>query len=152
MVDAMLGRLARWLRILGFDTGYEADIADGRLVRRAVDEGRAILTRDRRLPEEWRVSGVYMVKGERPVEQMREVVEEFGLAPRVRLFTRCNRCNGVLMPAEKGEAAAAVPRRVLASDETLQRCPGCGRFYWSGSHVARMRRIVEQVLDRAGDE
>lgn len=146
MADAMLGRLARWLRILGFDTAWEAHIADGDLVRRALEQDRVILTRDRALPEQWRVSGVYVLAQDEPIAQLREVAEAFRLARRTRLFTRCSRCNTPLVRASREEARASVPPRVLEAQADLLRCPGCERFYWSGSHTRRMRRVVEEVL------
>jgi len=149
MADAMLGRLARWLRILGFDTAWEAHIADGELVRRAVEEHRVILTRDRALPGEWRVSGVVVVASEEPLVQLRDIVERFDLARQARLFTRCSRCNTPLEAASKAEARGSVPPRVWNAQTQFRRCPGCARFYWSGSHTDRMRRVVDGVLDSA---
>ena len=86
LADAMLGRLARWLRLLGFDTAYAERLADGELVRRAIEEERWILTRDRSLPQEWRVSGVHVLAAEELVEQLRDVVQTFRLAGRARPF------------------------------------------------------------------
>ena len=149
LADAMLGRLARWLRILGFDTAYEAHIADAEVVGRAVREDRVILTRDRKLPDEWRVSGVYLVEAERPPEQLREVARRFRLGDRVRIFTRCSRCNTPLRPATEDEARLHVPARILEAGQRLTHCPVCRRFYWSGSHVERMRRIIERALGGA---
>jgi uncharacterized protein with PIN domain len=151
MADAMLGRLARWLRILGFDTAWEAHIADGDLVRRALEQDRVILTRDRALPEQWRVSGVYVLAEDEPIAQLRDVAAAFQLARRTRLFTRCSRCNTLLVRASREEARASVPPRVLEAQADLLRCPGCERFYWSGSHTRRMRRVVEEVLGPGGD-
>ncbi|MBW2271905.1 MAG: Mut7-C RNAse domain-containing protein [Deltaproteobacteria bacterium] len=144
--DAMLGRLARWLRILGFDVAYEAHIADGELARRAVEQGRQILTRDRALPLEWRVSGVYVVAAERPFEQLREVVEAFDLGGAARPFTRCNRCNAPLVAASRGEVDGQVPARVLARHDRFQRCTHCDRVYWAGSHIQRMEGLLEKLL------
>ncbi len=152
MADAMLGRLARWLRILGFDTAWEAHIADGDLVRRALEQDRVILTRDRALPAEWRVDGVYLLEEEEPIAQLRDVAEAFQLAKRVRLFTRCSRCNTLLARASREEARASVPPRVLEAQAELLRCPGCARFYWSGSHTRRMRRVVEELLGPGGED
>jgi uncharacterized protein with PIN domain len=146
IADAMLGTLARWLRLLGFDTAWEPDIADAVLVRRSVVEGRIVLTRDRRLPQEWRVRAIHLIEADRPRAQVREVADRFNLAPRLRLLTRCSRCNTVLVPATRGQADGRVPPGVLAAADDLRRCPGCGRFYWSGSHVRRMRRMVEDML------
>ena len=146
MVDAMLGRLARWLRVLGFDAAWEADIADERLVRRALDEERWILTRDRALPVEWRVPRVHLVAAEAPFEQLREVARIFGLAAGARPFRRCTRCNALLEPIDARTAAARVPAPVLARHAEFRHCPGCGRVYWAGSHAERMRRVVERAL------
>jgi hypothetical protein len=146
MVDAMLGRLARWLRVLGFDAAWEADIADERLVRRALDEERWILTRDRALPVEWRAPRVHLVAAETPFEQLREVARAFGLAAGARPFRRCSRCNAVLEAIDAQSAAARVPLRVLERHDEFRRCPGCGRIYWPGSHAERMRRVVERAL------
>jgi hypothetical protein len=146
LADAMLGRLARWLRLLGFDTAYSAHVADGDLVRRAVEEGRVILTRDRALPDEWRVSGVHVLGAETLLEQLRDVVGAFGLAPHVRPLSRCSECNGVLVRAPREEVAVEVPPRVLARQREFQRCPGCRRVYWRGSHATRMKRVVDRVL------
>jgi uncharacterized protein with PIN domain len=144
--DAMLGRLAHWLRILGFDVAYEGDLPDESLVRRALTEGRVILTRDRALPVQWRVEDVHLVASELPFEQLREVVRTFGLADRVRVFTRCSRCNTRLRSAPPEEVRGLVPPRVLASQSEFRRCAGCGRVYWHGSHTVRMKRVVERIL------
>jgi hypothetical protein len=146
IVDAMLGRLARWLRVLGFDTTFEADIDDALLVRRALAEERWILTRDRALPVEWRVPRVHLVVAETPFEQLREVARVFGLAAGARPFRRCSRCNTLLEPLDARAAATQVPARVLERHGEFRRCPGCGRVYWPGTHAERMRRVVERAL------
>jgi uncharacterized protein with PIN domain len=147
--DAMLGRLARWLRVLGFDTAYQPHIDDAQLVQRAVEEGRVVLTRDRALREEWRVSDLYLVEAEGSFEQVREVVRAFSLADAVRLFSRCNRCNTGLTKIAREEVRARVPERVFARQHEFRRCPSCGRVYWDGSHTDRMRRAVERILEGA---
>lgn len=144
--DAMLGRLARWLRILGFDVAFRPHIGDAELVRGALEEDRVILTRDRALPREWRVSGVYVVAAEKPFDQLREVVRAFRLAGAVQLFTRCTRCNTPLCAARVDEVADRVPDLVLARHRNFLTCPECERVYWSGSHADRMKRVARQVL------
>lgn len=146
IADAMLGRLARWLRILGLDTVYEPDISDETLVRRAEREGRVILSRDRRLPQEWSIAGVYLVDADGPLDQLREVVRHFHLVKDVRIFTRCSRCNTPLSAVSRDEARHHVPPQVLTIEQRFMRCPRCLRFYWSGSHVRRMRRILDLAL------
>lgn len=146
--DAMLARLARWLRLLGFDCSYEADIPDERLVRRAVEEDRVVLTRDRRLPDEWWVSNIAVLRSERLAEQLVEVLERFELADSVNPLSRCSHCNRVLEAAERGAVAERVPRRILETQRAFSRCPACGRVYWEGSHAARIRQAVDQLLER----
>jgi uncharacterized protein with PIN domain len=146
IADAMLGRLARWLRIMGFDTAYEEHITDAELVRRSLQEQRVILTRDRALPEEWRVASVFVLTSETGVGQLREVVRAFDLAADVVLFTRCSVCNARLEPASRDSVRADVPERIFATHDVFRRCPGCSRVYWRGSHADRMERVVAKVL------
>lgn len=145
-VDAMLGRLARWLRLLGFDAWTEPDVADERLVRHALAEGRWILTRDRALPVEWRVPRVHVVVAEAPAAQLREVVRAFDLGARARPFARCSRCNAELVTLAPAEAERRVPAPVRERHARFLACPGCGRIYWEGTHVARIRRVLAGVL------
>jgi uncharacterized protein with PIN domain len=142
----MLGRLARWLRILGYDTSYQAHVEDAVLVRRALEEQRVILTRDRTLPEEFRVPALVLVEAERPEEQLRELVKRFRLDTEGRLFTRCSRCNAGLESVARDQVAGRVPPRIFRDHDRFKRCPGCGRIYWEGSHTDRIRNAIQRVL------
>jgi uncharacterized protein with PIN domain len=144
--DAMLGKLARWLRLLGFDCSWAVDVPDADLVRGAVEAGRIVLTRDRALPEEWRVSGICVLESETTFDQLCEVVRRFDLADSVRLFSRCSACNRELAPAAPADVASRVPARVLAGCDSFRACAGCGRIYWEGSHARRIARVAERVL------
>jgi hypothetical protein len=145
--DAMLGRLARWLRALGFDTSYEAALADPALVRLAAAEARILLTRDRHLLRELRPAPALELRHDAPLAQLREVVAALGLAPPAELFTRCLVCNAELSgPLAVAEAAALLPPLARELGGPVRRCPGCGRVYWPGSHVRRMRRALERAL------
>jgi uncharacterized protein with PIN domain len=144
--DAMLGKLAHWLRLLGFDCAYENGIADADLVRRAIEQGRVVLTRDRALPGEWWVPDICVVRAERTFEQLGEVVRCFDLSGAVQLFTRCSECNRVLTVAAVADLRGRAPARILATHEPLRECPGCRRVYWRGSHTRRIQRVVEQLL------
>lgn len=147
--DAMLGRLARWLRALGFDAAYEAHIADDELVAIARVEGRLVLTRDRRLAEEQKAESVLVVDADEPVAQLRDVLSRLGLAVPERLFTRCTVCNTEVEPLSVEEARARVPPNVLARQTDFTRCPGCGRIYWEGGHARRMReRLTVGLAER----
>ena len=145
--DVMLGRLARWLRVLDYDTAYESDIEDADLVRRALDEGRSILTRDQRLPEEWQIGKACVVlEAEEPMAQLTEVVQSIGLKQPRRLFRRCLECNVPLEVASTEEVSERVPERVLTSHDSFRCCPACQRVYWEGDHTRRMRRQLESVF------
>lgn len=146
MADAMLERLAAWLRILGFDTALDRTLPDRALVQQAIQEQRVILTRDRRLTEEWRVAGLHFVVETAPLAQLREVSRHFDLAAHTRPFTRCSRCNAVLEPASRVDVIADVPPRAYASHATFFRCPTCRRVYWSGAHTRRMRQTLRDTL------
>ena len=148
IADAMLGRLARWLRLLGFDCAWEHDIADEALVRRAIAEARIVLSRDRALPEEWHISGIHRVDAEKARDQLAEVVQAFDLAPEIRLLSRCSHCNAPLAPAAFQDVVESVPPRVLERHGVFSVCPVCGRIYWEGTHTARIKRFVDELLTR----
>jgi hypothetical protein len=148
LVDEMLGRLARWLRLLGCDAACRPGASDAGLARRALDEGRVLLTRDLGLAADPRLAGrCRVVRAQAPLEQLREIVAAFGLDWRRGLFSRCTVCNAPLWPMETTEAKSRVPSHVLEERRQLRHCPACGRVYWQGSHAARMRRDLERALE-----
>jgi uncharacterized protein with PIN domain len=146
IADAMLGKLAHWLRLLGFDCAYESEIDDGELVRRGIEQDRIVLTRDRALPDEWRASGICVVRAERTFEQLEELMRRFDLARAVRPFTRCSACNERLSEADAADLTGRAPASILATRERLRECPGCKRVYWKGSHARRIQRVVDRLL------
>jgi uncharacterized protein with PIN domain len=145
LADAMLGRLARWLRLLGFDTAYDAAIPDADLARRAFDERRIVLTRDRALPEEWRLPRVIVLRSESLREQLRELARDFPLRGGARLFSRCSRCNAPLEEVTVEAIAERLPPRVRERRPRLRQCRACGRAYWEGSHAERIRRALDRI-------
>jgi uncharacterized protein with PIN domain len=142
----MLGRLARWLRTLGFDTFYDPAVHDPELVALAAAEGRVLLTRDRHLVAHLRPARALLITDDAPLDQLREVVAACGLAPPAALFSRCAVCNGVLRPATADEAATRVPEASRGQPGPVTRCPDCGRVYWEGSHTRRMRETLSRAL------
>jgi len=153
MLDAMLGKLARWLRLLGYDSAYEEHIADEELIRRAIEERRILLTRDRRLPIEWRISNLYLVTSTEPFAQLAEVSAQFALAQGAALFSRCSACNGEIVDVPRVQALPHVPARIGCEHERFRFCPSCGRYYWEGSHTERIRQRLEMLLpDTASTE
>ena len=137
----MLSRLARWLRAAGYDTREAAaDEADRDILARAVAEGRILLTRDRGLLEHRDAPGTVRLLESADLDgQARELADRHGLDWLHQPFSRCLVCNTPLTAAPGG-ARQAVPPRARAVAEALWQCPGCGRVYWEGSHVRRMRQ------------
>jgi uncharacterized protein len=144
--DAMLGRLARWLRVLGYDTSYDISVADPALVRQAEEEQRLLLTRDRHLLRELRPARALEIRQDDPLLQLRDVVHELAVPAPPLLFTRCLLCNASLQVVEPDEARPLLPEGVRELPGPVRRCPVCTRLYWDGSHVRRMRAALERVL------
>lgn len=145
VVDVMLGRLARWLRILGFDAVYLRDARDETLIRVAEDEERILLTKDARLLQRMRVNG-YLVRSRTWEDQLREVIAEFRLRPLIDAFSRCLECNVPLIEVEKECIAPRLPPRVTECCQEFYLCPSCQRIYWSGTHVERMSEKIAALL------
>ncbi|HKY90380.1 MAG TPA: Mut7-C RNAse domain-containing protein [Nevskiaceae bacterium] len=145
VLDGHLGRLARHLRMLGFDTRYAQDCDDAALVQASIDERRILLTRDRGLLKRSAVTHGAFVYATAPREQVLEVVERFDLRRSMRPFRRCTRCNGRLLRASKTSLAGLVDAPLLARHRAFKRCRDCGQVYWPGTHVEHMRRFVEEL-------
>lgn len=146
VLDAHLGRLAAYLRMLGFDTLYRNDYDDAELARLAGDERRVLLTRDIGLLKRGAVVYGYFVRATDPALQLPEVTRRFGARDAVASFQRCIRCNGLTEPVEKGRIEHLLePKTRLYYDEFHQ-CRDCGQIYWRGSHYQRMRQTIEALL------
>lgn len=141
-VDAMLGRLARWLRALGYDTHYRPGIDDHDLVELANREHRVLLTRDRHLITFLRPARGMLIDSDVPLVQLDEVAATCGIRPTDDLFNRCLLCNTRLRTATRTEIDTLVPERSRSMPGPFLRCPGCGRVYWPGTHIRRMRRAL----------
>lgn len=146
VVDAMLGRLARWLRVLGWDTIYDPALSDRAQVELAAAGGRVLLTRDRPLLRELRPARAIDIRSDVPLEQLRQVIETLGLAPPRELFTRCLVCNTPLADVPPGTYATLVPPASRGLPGPVRQCPTCERVYWPGSHARRMRRALVAAL------
>ena len=141
LADAMLGGLAKWLRILGLDTAFDPSLDDPELVDRAIEEGRTILTRDSRLILRKRARNHLFIRSEVVDEQVAQVVDELGYEPAPGdLFSRCLRCNEPLEEEAPEVAAREVPPYVARTQERFRRCPACRRIYWRATHARRMRK------------
>jgi uncharacterized protein with PIN domain len=149
VLDTHLGKLARLLRLLGFDTLYRNDYDDPEIVRISVDEHRIALTRDRGILKYADLTHGYCVRSLVPEEQAREVVARFDLAASAAPFTRCTMCNYPIAAIAKDEIEHRVGTQTFRDHERFGRCPGCDRIYWEGSQFDRLERVVERLL-RAG--
>jgi uncharacterized protein with PIN domain len=145
ILDVHLGRLAAYLRLLGFDTLYSTDASDDSLAQNASAEKRILLTRDRGLLKRGIVDRGYCVRHAEPRRQLAEVVRRFDLSGNLRPFRRCLRCNGLLRPTAKEAIADRLPRGTLRHYDDFRVCDGCGHVYWKGPHYRRMLGIVEEI-------
>ena len=135
LADVMLGTLARWLRILGYDTAYDNQIGDRELVRRCLEENRIALTRDRPLIQRSSLPRQLLIESEPLFDQIREVlafVEDE--ADHQRLLTLCLECNAPLADAVKEKVRTRVPPYVYQTQTRFKECPACRKIYWSGTH------------------
>lgn len=140
LLDVHLGALARRLRVLGIDASYRNDADDDELVARALAEDRVLLTQDRRLLMRRALRAAGYVRGSRPDDQLRDVLDRF--APATAPFTRCTACNGVLVPVDKESVADELEPGTRRSYDTFARCRDCRRVYWQGAHAARLRQLL----------
>jgi hypothetical protein len=151
LADAHLGGLARFLRMLGFDTAHRNAYDDAEIRRLAEEERRIVLTRDRELLKCREIRTGCYVRALKPEAQLQEVAARYGLAPRARPFTLCLQCNLPLEAVEKSAVAQRVPERVFSIQEAFSSCGGCGRIYWPGSHYERMRLALRPIFAPAAE-
>ncbi|HLE02408.1 MAG TPA: Mut7-C RNAse domain-containing protein [Dehalococcoidia bacterium] len=146
LVDMNVGKLARLLRMMGYDALLFQGHDDGALVKRALAEGRVVLTKDgqvfqRRVVRLGRLKAL-RIEGEDPFLQLRQVVEAFRLKYDYRPFSLCLECNVPLEPRAKEEVRGLVPPFVYESQEEFHQCPACKRLYWRGTHWQHMGRVL----------
>ena len=145
VLDVHLGRLAAYLRMLGFDTAYRNCASDPELVRTSADEQRILLTRDRGLLKHSAVTRGYWLRETDSRLQTAEAVGRFDLARGFRPFTRCMACNEMLRVASREEVSGRILPAVAERYTEFRDCPACRRLYWQGSHYLRMQHWIEQL-------
>ena len=144
-VDVNLGRLARLLRVLGFDVWWSSDADDATLAEVSLDEQRILLTRDRGLLKRRAITHGLFVHSQHPEEQTLEVIRRLDLGQRLAPLTRCLHCNGELAAVSKDEVIDQLEPLTRQYYEEFSRCVECGRIYWAGSHHARLVGLVERL-------
>jgi uncharacterized protein len=147
IADRNLGTLAKWLRILGYDTLYERGNADLDFLKKAAEEGRVVLTRKRDLVCRPHLVRIVVVKADRARDQLTEVLEALAIIPNpVKRMTLCLRCNAALEAIPKETAEGLVPVYVYQKYGQFRRCPLCGRMYWPGTHRERVEERLRTQL------
>ena len=145
VLDSNLGRLARYLRLLGFDCLYQNDYDDETVANIADQEQRIVLTRDRALLQRKIITRGYFVRAVRPRPQVKEVLARFDLYRLVDPFNRCIRCNGDLQAVDKQVIEERLEPRTREYFDSFRICTACGQIYWKGSHHARSLRLIEEL-------
>lgn len=147
VLDIHLGRLAGYLRLVGFDARYRNDYEDAELAQVARVEGRILLTKDRGVLKRTQVTHGYCVRSSHPREQLLEVLRRFDLFASIEAFSRCLRCNDHIEPVPKEAVLELLPQQTRKHFDDFYQCSGCGRVYWQGSHYDRMLRFVTGILE-----
>ncbi len=146
IADVHLGKLARYLRLLGFNTSYEQTYSDKMMITIALDEQRIILTRDIGLLKNKKVTHGYWIRSTDPDQQIKEVLTRFDLFKQTIPFTRCLKCNGEIAEVAKDKIANQLQPKTKAYYDKFYICKHCQKIYWPGSHYERMQKFVERLL------
>jgi len=154
IADAMLGRLARWLRLLGYDTSYYPKIDDSLLLRLAREEKRILLTRDTRLVKVRCLPDFLLLHENDTFGQLGTVISKFDLTGDIEakifdsdtFLSRCAVCNALLLEKSNEESKLDVPEYVFQTCKTLKYCPECNKYYWKGTHPMRLQKKLKEIL------
>lgn len=146
ILDTHLGRLASYLRLLGYDTLYRNDYPDDELAQVSHDEQRILLTRDLGVLKRSLVEYGYYVRTTQPNERLGEIHARYDLATHARPFSRCAACNGLLDDVAKAEIIDQLPDHVAASYDVFKQCQDCAKVYWKGSHVERVQALLDETF------
>jgi hypothetical protein len=150
VADRMLGKLAKWLRFLGYDTTYSSDLSEDKCLAQ-VNEGRILLTRNTRLRHRLARDKLFFINHNDPRVQLQELIRGLRLRPEPnRFFTRCAVCNEVLEPIEGADAYGRVPDYIWTAHNRFSQCKRCRKLYWEGSHLERNRKEIARLLGEKG--
>jgi uncharacterized protein with PIN domain len=149
VVDINAGKLARWLRLIGYDTVLFTDKDDGQMVKMALDQDRVILTRDSQFMKRRTITSgkikALLIDGEDSREQLKQVVTAFKLDYQYRPFSICLECNCNLVTRNKSELAEMVPPYVFSTQNSFRECPCCHHIYWQGTHWQAMNTELNNI-------
>jgi len=148
IVDCNVGKLAKWLRLMGYDTSFFNGTDDSQLVATALAEGRVILSRDTQIMERRVITSgklkAILIQSDKPELQIRQVIDALELDSNFRPFTICLECNQVLEERNKDEVKELVPPYVFKTQSQFMQCPACHRVYWRGTHWQSMTKRLEK--------
>lgn len=146
-VDRSLGTLAKWLRILGFDTIYEPEVSTSEFFAMAEDP-RILITRSKTIQKAWGPRDHIFISSNRLIEQLRQVVDQIGISrDDIRPFSNCIQCNLPIDKIDKNEVYGLVPDHIWETHDAFNQCNQCQRIYWSGSHTERSLEMIESIFD-----
>lgn len=146
IVTKELGALARWLRIIGFDTVYYDKESKGTLIIQALRDDRMIVTRMKEKIDDLQKKTI-VVMHDNVKEQLQEVIAKAKLKiEEEKIFSRCTLCNELLTEAKKEDVKKLIPERVYNQQETFKKCSACGKVYWQGSHLANVSKVVRELI------
>ncbi len=150
VLDVHLGKLARLLRMTGFDTIYRNDLDDPEIIQIAEEEKRIVLTRDRGILKNKRVERGHFVESTHAKDQLKEIIDVFGLKNSIRFLTRCIACNGTIEEVNKEEIENELKPGTNQYFNEFFRCCDCEKVYWEGSHFNRMMSFYEEMKEELG--
>lgn len=145
IADVHLGRLTRYLRMLGFDVLYKNNFDDDEIVMIALNEKRAILTKDRGVLKRNEVTHGYWVRSSKVEEQVKEILKRFDLTNVIKEFSRCIECNDLVKPVKKEKTVNQLPLKVAKTQNEFYECPSCNKIFWKGTHYQRMLTFIQSL-------
>jgi hypothetical protein len=148
ILDVHLGKLAHYLRLVGFDTVYRNNFSDEELAKISGEQKRILLTRDRRLLKRSIITHGYCIRETTPKKQLIEVLRRFDLVKSIVPFSRCLDCNSHLQEVAKDEISDQLPPKVKEQFEEFVRCPNCDKIFWPGSHYEKMKDFVQKLTEK----
>ena len=145
--EKTLGRLTKWLRLLGFDTRYEIELSGKKFIE-TLENDRILLTRTRRIQKQFASRRLIFIESNHLAQQLKQVFDELDIqAAQTRPFSRCLQCNASIEVVEKEAVWGRVPDYIFEIHDRFQKCPECDRIYWPGSHTRRSLEKIRQLLD-----
>ena len=150
--DRTLGKLAKWLRILGFDTIFESDISNKSFFDRLEPE-RILLTRTARIRERFVAKKLVFIEADDVYEQLRQVIDELAIVRKdIRMFSMCLQCNSPIVEVDKQAICGRVPDYIWQTQVEFSKCRQCERIYWAGSHAERSRAVIERLFKMKNED